>query len=137
MEYKFESEKINIAEDAQFAYNLEERLVNFSVSIIDFSTKFQKDHISLYFVDQLIRASSSAALNYGEARGTATQKDFTYKISLVVKELRESFVCLKIMSRAEYFRDYFNNTEILNEANELVSIFVSALKKLNSQTAKK
>lgn len=77
-----------------------------------------------------MRSSSSAALNFGEARGAITHKDFTYKNSLVLKELNESFVCLKILSRTQSYKEYFINENPLNEANELVAIFISTLKKL-------
>ena len=123
----------NYAEDSSFSYGLEERLVNFAVSIVDFTAKFRKDQISLYYMDQLIRSSSSAALNFGESRGTVTHKDYMYKISLVLKELNESNVCLKILSRTTCFKEYFENESILKEANELVSIFFSSLKKLRAK----
>ena len=133
MEYNEQPEDSIFAKESTISYNLEERLVNFAVSIVDFTSKFRKDQISLYFIDQLVRSSSSAALNYGESRGALTHKDYTYKISLVLKEINESHVCLKILSRSSSFNEYFKNELILNEANELVAIFYSTLKKLRTK----
>ncbi|WP_317165185.1 four helix bundle protein [Flavobacterium sp. XN-5] len=44
-----------------------------------------------------MRSSGSAALNYGEAQGTITSKDFIFKASLTVKELKESRKSLKAL----------------------------------------
>ena len=43
------------------------------------------------------RSSGSASLNFGEAQGTITDKDFIFKVSLVAKELKESRNSLKIL----------------------------------------
>jgi len=50
---------------------------------------------------QLLRSGTSVAPNYGEARGAESGKDFVHKLKLVLKELNESRVWLKIMIRAE------------------------------------
>jgi len=51
-----------------------------------------------YYKGQLIRSSGSAALNYGEATGSTTTKDFIHKMSIVRKELKESKIDLNVLS---------------------------------------
>jgi four helix bundle protein len=78
---------------------LEERLINFSAEIIDFSDRFRKSQKLKNLVDQVNRSASSVALNYGEAQSAESKRDFIHKIGLVMKELRETFANLKIFER--------------------------------------
>lgn len=112
-------------------FDLEDRLVKFAGDLIMFSKTFPKSQEGIYFADQLIRASSGAALNYGEAQGTNSKKDFTYKITIVLRELKECRVAYKIL-------DYLklgNETErlrLLDESQQLSAIFNSIQNKSNT-----
>lgn len=102
-------------------YNLEDRLVRFAGESIFFVRKLDKTFELDYYKNQLIRSSGSAALNYGEAQGTITSKDFIFKVSLAVKELKESRNSLKVL-------DYIKEGEseerkwLLTEVEELIAI---------------
>jgi four helix bundle protein len=50
-----------------------------------------------YYKSQLITSSGSASLNFGEAQGNIRDRDFIFKVSLMVKELKESRNSLKIL----------------------------------------
>ena len=78
-------------------YNFEDRLVRFAGECIFFVRKLEKSFEIEYYKNQLIRSSGSSSLNFGEVQGTISDKDFVFKISLVVKELKESRNCLKIL----------------------------------------
>lgn len=119
-------------EEGMTRYQIEERLVAFSVAIIDFCTGFPVSKIGDYFSDQLSRASVSAALNYGEAQGAESKKDFVHKLKLSLKELREALVCLKILNKSATFSKITNGTQLQKEADELVSIFVASVRTLQS-----
>jgi four helix bundle protein len=110
---------------------LEDRLVDFSANVILFiqnlSTTFANDHLG----KQLIRSSTSAALNYGEAKAAESKKDFIHKLKIVLKELRESFVSFKILSKIGSTANP-NFQALYSENNELISIFVATLKKLHT-----
>ena len=77
-------------------FDLEDRLVRFAGDSILFTKTLPIDKGGKTIEDQLTRASMSAALNYGEVQGTDTDKDFIHKMALVLKELKESRVALKI-----------------------------------------
>jgi len=47
----------------------------------------------------LVRSGTSSALNYGEAQSGESRKNFIHKIKIVLKELRETIICLKIINR--------------------------------------
>ena len=111
---------------------LENRLIDFSILIFELSKAVKKDYFETYLLNQLMRSSASAALNYGEAQSAESKKDFIHKVSLVLKELRESHVNLKILAKT----GSASNTELMKkaseESNQLVSIFYRT-----AQTAKR
>ena len=69
---------------------LEERLIDFSVLIIEISTHLRRIKPAIIVENQILRSSTSCALNYGEAIGAESDKDFAHKIQVVLKELRET-----------------------------------------------
>jgi len=76
---------------------------------------------------QLIRSGTSVALNYGEAQSAESQKDFIHKMRIVLKELRESLVCLRIIYKSNL---YGNEDKLLiakKENKELIAIFVKSI----------
>jgi len=56
-----------------------------------------------------------------------SRKDFIHKIKVVLKELRETFVCLKIIQRAKLYKSEKKIQTSLKENNELISIFVKSV----------
>jgi len=76
---------------------------------------------------QLIRSGTSAALNYGEAQSGESRKDFIHKIKVVLKELRETFVCLKVIHRAKLYKSENLLKSALKENDQLISIFVKSV----------
>jgi four helix bundle protein len=107
-------------------FDLEDRLINFAVMIVDICENMPDTKASNHLAGQLIRSGSSPALNYGEAQSGESRKDFIHKIKIVLKELRESYVCLKIIYRSKFFRSEDNMKAAMNENNELISIFVKS-----------
>ena len=102
-------------------FNFEDRLVEFAGKTILFCKTLPRDRTGYYYGDQIMRSSGSAALNYGEAQGTVTAKDFIHKVSSVLKELRETRVSLKILDFVKY-GDEAQRKWLINESNELAAI---------------
>lgn len=73
---------------------LENRLVEFAVTAIEIAEKLPGSFTGKHLGGQLIRSSSSMALNYAEAQGAESRKDFKHKIKIVLKESRENHICL-------------------------------------------
>lgn len=107
--------------------DLEERLINFSVLIIEIINEMPNTKAANHLAGQLIRSGTSPALNYGEAQSAESRKDFVHKIKIVLKELRESFACLKIIKRAKLYKTEEKIDRALTENNELISIFVKSV----------
>jgi len=111
---------------------LENRIIDFTVSIIKISKSLPKTVIGDYLSGQIIRSSISPALNYAEARDAESRKDFIHKMKIVLKELRETMVALKIISKLNLSKEVETIKSATNENNELISIFVKSI-----ETAKK
>jgi len=102
-------------------FNFEDRLVRFAGECILFIRNLNKTYENEYYKNQLIRSSGSSSLNFGEAQGTISDKDFIFKVGLVVKELKESRNSLKIL---DYIKEGDENILplLLKKVEELIAI---------------
>lgn len=116
--------------------DLEDRIINFAVLIINIIEDVKNNYAGNYYGNQLIRSSGSPALNYGEARSAESHKDFVHKMGICLKELRESHNCLKIIKRANLYKGSSESMDkVLDENNQLISIFVSSIKTSKSKNS--
>jgi four helix bundle protein len=102
-------------------FNFDDRLIRFAGECIFFTRKLDKSYENEYYKNQLIRSSGSSSLNFGESQGTVTDKDLIFKLTLVVKELKESRNSLKIL---HYINEGSQDvrTLLLIEVEELIAI---------------
>ncbi|MEL1247609.1 four helix bundle protein [Flavobacterium helocola] len=102
-------------------FNFEDRLVRFAGECILFTRNLSKSYENEYYKNQLIRSSGSSSLNFGEAQGTISDKDFVFKVDLSVKELKESRNSLKILN---YIKEGDETIRLLllKEVEELIAI---------------
>ena len=119
LEFKFLF--MELSEPSERIFNLDERLVRFAGESIFFVRKLAKAYELEYYKNQLIRSSGSASLNYGESQGTITDKDYVFKLSLVVKELKESRNSLRVLNYIKEGEEKERNW-LLNEVEELIAI---------------
>jgi hypothetical protein len=70
------------------ANELEERLIDFAVRIVRLSANLPRTAAGRHIAGQIMRSGTSAAPNYGEARGAESQADFVHKLAIVLKEER-------------------------------------------------
>jgi len=110
-------------------FNLEDRLVDFAVNVLDLVESLPETRASMHLGGQLLRSATSPALNYGEAQSAESRKDFVHKLKVILKELRESSICLRIMDK----RSLLKNHDVLNESKELVAIFTKSVKTAESK----
>jgi four helix bundle protein len=72
--------------------------------IIEIVNEWPNKKAGNHLSGQLVRAGTSPALDYGEAQSGESKKDFIHKIKVVLKELRKTFVCSKIIYRAKLYK---------------------------------
>jgi len=112
--------------------DLRNRLIDFSVLIIEIVNSLDGSKASLHLGGQLLRSGTSPALNYGEAQDAESVNNFVHKMKIILKELRETEINLNIIEKAGLSQDMAKVRFGISESNELISIFVTSIK-----TAKK
>ena len=76
---------------------------------------------------QLIRCGTSPAPNYGEAQSAESRADFIHKMKICLKELRETRIWLIMVVRANLIKPPSKLQPLIDENNELISIFVTSV----------
>ena len=112
---------------------LEERLIDFAVRIIKLAAKLPKTPAGRHIAGQILRSGTSPAPNYGEARGAESSGDFTHKVRVVLKELNETLIWLRIIKRSELFKADLL-ADIIQENTELCKIFATTLRTARATT---
>jgi four helix bundle protein len=117
-------------------FDLQERLIDFSIAIIEITESLHSTFAAKQVGGQVLRSGTSPAFNYGEAQSAESPADFVHKMKICLKELRETHIGLKIITR----KPLTNNLGIVNksivENNELISIFVKCIQTANKNRQK-
>ena len=114
------------------AVELEERLIDFAVRIIKLSANLPRTPAGKHIAGQILRSGTSPASNYGEARGAESHADFVHKLRIVLKELNETSIWLRIIERSQLLRGELV-ADISGENRELCRIFTASLKTASSR----
>ena len=109
------------------ADELEERLIDFAVRIIKLSASLPRTPAGKHVAGQILRCGTSPAPNYGEARGAESSADFVHKLRIVLKELNETSIWLRIIERSQLLKPQ-QLSSLAREAKELCRIFTASLK---------
>jgi len=108
-------------------YDLEERLIDFTMNVIEIVESLPQTRVGNHIASQLVRCGTSPAPNYGEARSAESRKDFIHKMKIVLKELRETRVWLLLITRKALVRPAEKVTQAQTECDELIAIFVASI----------
>ena len=109
------------------ANELEERLIEFAVRIVRLSANLPRTAAGKHIAGQIMRSGTAPAPNYGEARGAESQADFVHKLAIVLKELNETSIWLRIIGRSGILRESLL-VRLVQENNELCKILTASLK---------
>ena len=107
-------------------FDLDERLIDFAATIIDVSEGLPLTIGGKHIAGQLVRSGTAPALHYGEAQGAESRRDFIHKIKVGLKELRETFNCLRIIKKKNWYLKE-SLMALIDENNQLISIFVKSI----------
>src|SRR6266550_5200192 len=109
------------------ADELEERLVDFAVRIVKLPAGLPKTPAGRHVAGQILRSGTSPAPNYGEARGAESHADFVHKLGIVLKELNETSIWLRIIERSQILKSELL-VDIIQESGTLCRTFRASLK---------
>ena len=108
-------------------YNLNDRLVKFSVVALMIARKFPKNSGANHIADHILRSGSAPALHYAQAQAAESPKDFIHKMKVGLKELRETFNSLKIAKQMSWLPEE-EFEWVLDENDQLIAIFFTSIR---------
>ena len=114
--------------DRKQIYDLEERLLEYSIRIIKVVEQLENSKAGNHVAGQLLRSGTSPYPNHGEAQAAESPKDFIHKLRISLKELRETQRWLKLIERVPLVERPDLMGQILQETEELIRIFVTSIK---------
>ena len=103
-----------------------DRSYSFSLRIVNLCKELQEDKIGRILMNQLIRSGTSIGANVEEAQGSPSKKDFAYKMSIALKECRETLYWLRIIRDCEIFSTN-RLSDIIDECSQIRNILTSIL----------
>ena len=117
-------------------FDLEDRFIDYVIAISNIVDDIDNSKLGNHISGQLIRSGSSPALNYGEAQSAESRKDFVHKLKIILKELKESRICLKVIERKPLITDIPKVVPVLKETEELIAIIYKSIETAKSNMNK-
>jgi four helix bundle protein len=109
---------------------LMKRLFNFAVRVIKFLRDLPDSPEIKVIKYQLIKSSSSSGANYEESQAGSSKADFTNKVRISLREMRESNYWLRLIKATiENIKDIDELIWLINESSELKKILGSIVQK--------
>jgi four helix bundle protein len=116
--------------------DLRDRTKAYASRIIRLYVRLRKeyhfDDAALVIGKQLLRSGTSVAANHREAKHARSKADRIAKFSIILQELEESALWLELLIEHRMAHGEALN-QLLNETNQLISIFVASNKTLQAQ----
>jgi four helix bundle protein len=113
--------------DSLKANELENRLIDFAVRIINVADALPESPAGKHISRQLLRSGTSPAPNYAEARGAESNADFVHKLKIALKELNETCVWLRMACRSQLMKQE-RLDELIDENQQLCRILNASVK---------
>jgi four helix bundle protein len=107
--------------------DLRDRLFQFAVDVILALRTLPKSSENSVISYQLIKSSSSSSANYEESQGAVSKADFTNKVGISLKEMRESNFWIRLLIATGDSNEPWPTLE--NESEELKKILGSIYSK--------
>lgn len=111
------AQKLSLA----LADEMEERFLEFAARICALVEALPDTKTGRHISGQLIRCGTSPAPNYAEACAAESRNDFTHKLGIVLKELRETRIWLKLSVKTATMKTSRLNP-LIDECTELMNI---------------
>ena len=107
-------------------YDLEDRLILFACSCLNICELLPATKAGQNLEYQLCRSATAPALIYGEAQAAESPADFIHKMKLVLKEIRETRINLRIINEKPVIKNEIVE-KAQKECNELMAIFLKSI----------
>ena len=112
-----QSEKLkSVVEDQE--PDIRSRTFEFSVQVIELYKFLQFEKKEYVLGKQLLRSGTSIGANVEEATAAQSKKDFIVKMSIALKEARETNYWLRLLKRTGFIK----KDNLINESSEIMNI---------------
>src|SRR5260370_30632850 len=107
VEWGLDGFRVNELEDSEYGvrsdrrYDLEDRLLNFAVDVVELTESLPNTRAGNHVAGQLLRCGTSPLSNHGEVEAAESRKDFLHKLRICLKELRETKRWLRLVGRLD------------------------------------
>jgi four helix bundle protein len=115
--------------------DLSERLLHFAVRIGKVVNALPATRLGRHIAAQLIRSGTSAAPNYEEGCAAESRADFVHKLSVSLKELRESRFWIRLIMESELLPRK-KMSELHDECSQLCKIIAQSIVTAKNNIAK-
>jgi len=103
-----------------------ERLINFAARVGRVVDALPDTRMGRHIGGQLVRSGTSPAPNYEEACAAESRADFVHKLSIGLKELRESRCWIRLIIKTEMLPEH-RMGELFDECNQLCNIIAQSI----------
>ncbi len=111
------SEKLNNTDEDEEP-DIRLRTFEFSVKVVELYKFLQYDRKEYVLGKQLLRSGTSIGANVEEATAAQSKKDFISKMSIALKEARETNYWLRLLKRTGFIK----KDNLINESSEIMNI---------------
>jgi four helix bundle protein len=108
-------------------FDLQQRLLLYAAKIIRLVESLPNTRAGNHMGGQLLRSGTSPLSNHGEAQAAESVNDFIHKMSICLKELRESLRWLQLIKIVPLVTSLAMTNELIEETDELIRIFVTSI----------
>ena len=124
------------AETGRIKGDLQERTKTFALDIISFYSQLPKGRREAQVLgDQVMRSGTSVGAHFREAQRAKSKADFINKIEGGMQELEETAYWLELLEGSKLCQP-FQLEPLMSEADQLMAIFVTIVRKTKSGMAK-
>src|SRR5712691_6634870 len=112
-----------------------ERLINFAARVGKVVDALPDTRTGRHIGGQLVRSGTSPAPNYEEGCAAESRADFAHKLSICLKESRESRSWIRLIIKTEMLPEH-RMGELLDECNQLSNIMRQSIVSAKQNRAK-
>ncbi len=105
----------------QQKYSIKDESYAFSMSIIQLYLHLKKQG-EYELSKQILRSGTSIGANIVEAQDAQSKKDFLHKMSIALKEAKETQYWLKLLIDSKFLTSYSDTKSIQSKCDEIVAV---------------
>jgi four helix bundle protein len=126
------SEKLEVKKADEKPQDISERAFAFAVRVVKLCQVLEgRKGVPKTLANQLLRSGTSIGANLEESKGGQSRADYLSKVSISLKEARETRYWLRLLTATAIIPEP-QLTPLLDEANQLTAILTTIVKKLKT-----